>query len=51
MLVEKGKRLGRLLRYAFFGPFAGKEIREPLRIVNVQIILLKVLFGIYFGIR
>ena len=50
LLVERGKSLGRLLRYAFFGPFGGKEIGEPLRIVNVQIIPLKVPFCIYFGI-
>ena len=31
-LETKGKKLGKLLHYAFFGPFGGKGIREPLRI-------------------
>ena len=35
LLVEKVKRLGKLLLYAFFGPFGGREIRELLRIVKV----------------
>ena len=26
--MKKGKRLEKLLFYAFFGPFGGKEIRE-----------------------
>ena len=32
---KKGKRLGRLLLYAVFKPFGGREIGESLRIVNV----------------
>ena len=33
LLVKKGKRLGKLLFYAFFGSSGGREIWEPLRIV------------------
>ena len=47
---NKGKRLGKLFLYAFFIPFGGKGIGEPLRIVKVWTKQLKVLFCIYFGI-
>ena len=39
-----------LLLYAFFGPFGGREIGEPLRIVKAWTKRLKVFFCIFFGI-
>ena len=50
-LAKNGKKmLGKLLIYAFFGPFGGREIRELLRIVKVWMKQLIFLFYIYFGI-
>ena len=50
LLAKKGKRLGKLLLYAFFGPFGGREIGKSLRIVKVWTKQLKVIFYIYFRI-
>ena len=50
MLAKKGKRFGKLLLRAFFGPFGGREIGEPWRIMKVWIKQLKVIFCIFFVI-
>ena len=50
LLAKKGKRLGKLFLFAFFGPFRGREMGESLRIVKAWTKQLKVLFCFFFGI-
>ena len=47
---KKKKRLGKLLLYAFFGLFGGREIGESLKVVKVWTKQFKVPFCIFFGI-